>query len=150
MSWAIEDKDYSQRRASALVGLAPKVYRYRTRRSEDGVLRTRLRALAAIRRRFGYRRLHLLLKREGFAVNHKKLYRIYREERLVVRKRGGRKRALGTRAPVTVPQGQNQRRSLDGRASASSRSSTTSRVSAWRWWPIPRFRGIASPASWTG
>ena len=113
MSWAIEEKDYTQRRACALVGLAPKVYRYRTRRSEDGVLRTRLRALAALRRRFGYRRLHLLLKREGIAVNHKKLFRIYREERLVVRKRGGRKRALGTRAPMAVPQGKNQRWSLD-------------------------------------
>ena len=65
MSWAIEERDYSQRRACALVGLAPKVYRYR-RGSEDGVLRTRLRALAAHRRRFGYRRLHLLLRREGF------------------------------------------------------------------------------------
>ena len=112
MSWAIKERDYSQRRACALVGLAPKVYRYR-RGSEDGVLRTRLRALAAHRRRFGYRRLHLLLRREGFAVNHKKLFRIYREERLVVRKRGGRKRALGTRAPATVPQSRNQRWSLD-------------------------------------
>ena len=46
MSWAIEEKDYSQRRACALIGLAPKVYRTR-RRSDDGVLRTRLRALAA-------------------------------------------------------------------------------------------------------
>jgi transposase InsO family protein len=89
------------------------------------VLRTRLRALAAQRRRFGYRRLHLLLRREGFAVNHKKLFRIYREERLVVRKRGGRKRALGMRAPAAVPQDKNQRWSLDfvsdtfGAASAS-------------------------------
>ena len=112
MSWAIEERNYSQRRACALVGLAPKVYRYR-RRSDDGVLRTRLRSLAAHRRRFGYRRLHLLLRREGFTVNHKKLFRIYREERLVVRKRGGRKRALGMRAPAAVPQGQNQRWSLD-------------------------------------
>ena len=112
MSWAIEEKDYSQRRACALVGLAPKVYRYR-RGSDDGVLRTRLKALAAQRRRFGYRRLHLLLRREGFTVNHKKLFRIYREERLVVRKRGGRKRALGTRAPLAIPQGANQRWSLD-------------------------------------
>ena len=77
------------------------------------MLRTRLLTLAACRRRFGYRRLHLLLRREGFAVNHKKLYRIYREEKLVVRKRGGRKWALGTRAPIVVPQGKNQRWSLD-------------------------------------
>jgi putative transposase len=72
-----------------------------------------LKALAAERRRFGYRRLHLLLKREGVAVNHKKLFRIYREERLMVRKQGGRKRALGTRTPMTIPQGPNQRWSLD-------------------------------------
>lgn len=46
-------------------------------------------------------------------MNHKKLYRIYREEKLVVRKRGGRKRALGTRAPMALPQGPNQRWSID-------------------------------------
>lgn len=113
MSWAINEKDYSQRRACRLVGVAPKVYRHRTRREDDGALRARLLALAAERRRFGYRRLHLMLKREGTTVNHKRLFRIYREEKLVVRKRGGRKRALGTRAPMTIPQGVNQRWSLD-------------------------------------
>jgi len=113
VSWAIETQEYSQRRACRLVGVAPKVYRYRTRRADDGVLRTRLIALAACRRRFGYRRLHLLLRREGFEVNHKKLYRIYREEKLVVRKRGGRKRALGLRAPMTLPSAANERWSLD-------------------------------------
>ena len=113
MSWAINEKSYSQRRACDLVGLYAKTYRYRPRRSDDGVLRMRLKDLAAIRRHFGYRRLHLLLKREGFCVNHKKLSRIYKEERLTVRKRGGRKRAVGTRAPIGIPQGRNQRWSLD-------------------------------------
>ena len=94
MSWAIEEKDYSQRRACTLIGLAPKVYRYR-RRSDDGVLRTRLKTLAAQRRRFGYRRLHILLAREGHRLNHKKLFRLYRAERLGVRRRGARKRVLG-------------------------------------------------------
>jgi putative transposase len=65
------------------------------------------------RRRFGYRRLHLLLKREGMVVNHKKLFRIYRYERLTVRKRGGRKRALGTRSPMMLAQSRNQRWPLD-------------------------------------
>lgn len=113
VSWAIEMKEYSQRRACGLIGVAPKVYRYRMRRADDGVLRTRLSALAACRRRFGYRRLHLLLRREGLAVNHKKLYRIYREEKLVVRKRGGRNCALGLRAPMTLPSAANERWSLD-------------------------------------
>jgi putative transposase len=57
--------------------------------------------------------LHILLAREGLLLNHKRLFRLYREERLGVRKRGGRKRALGTRAPIALPQGPNQRWSLD-------------------------------------
>lgn len=113
MTWAIERKDYSQRRACRLVGIEPKTYRYSSRRPDDGAVRERLRALAAERRRFGYRRLHILLAREGVRLNHKRLFRLYREERLGVRKRGGRKRALGTRAPMALPQGSNQRWSLD-------------------------------------
>ncbi len=113
MNWAITERSYSQRRASSLVGLGRKTYRYASRRPADDAIRKRLRELSSERRRFGYRRLHILLRREGIEVNHKKLLRLYREERLTVRKRGGRKRALGTRAPMTIPQGSNQRWSLD-------------------------------------
>jgi len=113
VGWAIAERRYTQRRACRLVGLHPKTYRYVSKRPDDGALRARLRELAAVRRRFGYRRLHILLRREGLMLNHKKLYRLYREERLMVRKRGGRKRALGTRAPLVLPQGPNQRWSLD-------------------------------------
>jgi len=113
VSWAIKDKGYSQRGACALVGLEPKTYRYASQRPDDGALRQRLKELALERRRFGYRRLYILLRRQGVVLNHKKLYRLYREERLMVRKRGGRKRALGTRAPMAIPQGKNQRWSLD-------------------------------------
>jgi len=113
VSWAIAEKGYSQRRACALVGIAPKTYRYAPARPGDASLRETLRKLAHQRRRFGYRRLHLLLRRKGIEVNHKKLFRIYREEKLTVRKRGGRKRAIGTRAPMAIPQGPNQRWSVD-------------------------------------
>ncbi|MGQ0741106.1 MAG: IS3 family transposase [Alphaproteobacteria bacterium] len=113
VSWAIRDKGYSQRHACQMIGMAPKAYRYTARRPDDAQLRQRLRDLALERRRFGYRRLHILLRREGIVLNHKKLYRLYREERLMVRKRSGRKRALGTRAPMAIPQGPNQRWSLD-------------------------------------
>ena len=113
MNWALEEKSYSQRRACGLIGLAPKTYRYASHRSDDLEVRVRLKALAGERRRFGYRRLHILLRREGIMLNHKKLFRLYREERLTVRRRGGRKRALGTRSPMAVPQGKNQRWSLD-------------------------------------
>jgi transposase InsO family protein len=109
---------------------------------DDAAVRARLRELASIRRRFGYRRLQVLLRREGIIMNHKKLRRIYREERLQVRRRGGRKRALGTRMPIALPQGPNQQRwswtfcrmpSWTAGASASSRSSMTSRENAWSW-----------------
>ena len=76
-------------------------------------LRQRLRELAGERRRFGYRRLGVLLEREGVRLNLKKLYRLYREEGLAVRRRRGRKRATGTREPMTVPQAPNDRWSLD-------------------------------------
>jgi putative transposase len=69
--------------------------------------------LAAERRRIGYRRLRMLLARDGIALNHKRLFRLRRQEKLVVRKRGGRKRALGTRSPMVLPKAPNQRWSLD-------------------------------------
>ena len=103
----------SQRRACDAIGADRSSVRYRCRRPNDVAIRVRLREIAAVRRRFGYRRLHILLQREGLTLNHKKLRRIYAEERLQVRRRGGRKRALGTRAPLTLPQGPNQRWSMD-------------------------------------
>jgi putative transposase len=103
----------SERRACRITGSVRMTVRYRSRRPDDAQLRLRLRALAHERRRFGYRRLQVLLRREGLKVNHKRLFRLYREERLMVRRRGGRKRALGTRAPMVVPQFANERWSLD-------------------------------------
>ena len=103
----------SQRRACQTIGANRSSVRYRCRRPDDVALRARWRELAAVRRRFGYRRLHILLQREGLTLNHKKLRRLYAEERLQVRRRGGRKRALGTRAPLILPQGPNQRWSMD-------------------------------------
>ncbi|AFW01376.1 transposase [Gluconobacter oxydans H24] len=73
--------------------------------ADDAVLRQRLRELADQRRRFGYHRLGYLLAREGFSPNHKKLFRLYNKEGgLKFRRQGGRKRALGTRSPITIPQ----------------------------------------------
>lgn len=105
--------EVSQRRACNAIEADRGSVRYRSLRPDDGAVRARLRELAGLRRRFGYRRLHILLRREGIAMNHKKLRRLYRDERLQVRRRGGRKRALGTRAPMALPRGPNQRWSLD-------------------------------------
>jgi putative transposase len=103
----------SERRACAALGVDRRSVRYRSIRPDDASVRARLRELAAIRRRFGYRRLHVLMRREGLVMNHKKLRRLYREEGLQVRRRLGRKRALGIRAPMAIPQRPNQRWSLD-------------------------------------
>ncbi len=82
--------------------------RYRRKRKDDAADRELLRALAAERRRFGYRRLREMAKRKGRRMNLKKIYRLYREEGLAVRRRRGRKRAIGTRAPLHQAQRPNQ------------------------------------------
>ena len=87
--------------------------RYLSRRGDDTDLRDAIKRVSRERRRFGCRPIHVMIAREGFEVNHKKVRRIYREEKLQVRRRGGRKRALGTRKPMVLPDGPNQRWSLD-------------------------------------
>jgi putative transposase len=109
----VEAYQVSQRRACKVVACCRMTVRYRSVKLEDSALRDRMRAIAHERRRFGYRRIHVLLRRDGYAVNHKRLFWLYREERLSVRRRGGRKRAVGTRAPMFVPLLPNQRWSLD-------------------------------------
>jgi putative transposase len=95
----------SERRACGLMEMHRATCRYKRRRTEDRLLRKRLRELAATRRRFGYRRLQVLLRREGFVVNHKRVYRLYREEKLGLRRKRGRKRApaAATRVPLQLP-----------------------------------------------
>jgi putative transposase len=110
---AQETFELSERRACLIIGISRRVLRYQSRRAGDAVIRLRMRELALERRRFGYRRLGILLAREGIKMNRKKLLRIYTEEGLKVRRRKGRKRALGSRAPMAIPLGPNQRWSLD-------------------------------------
>jgi len=109
----MERHGLSERHACRLVELDRSTLRYQRMRPDDASVRQRLRELAGERRRFGYRRLGWMLAREGQVMNHKKLYRLYREERLMVRRRRGRKRALGTRMPMALPSSINQRWSLD-------------------------------------
>ncbi|WP_413658752.1 IS3 family transposase [Nitrobacter sp.] len=103
----------SERRACRVISADRKSMRYRSCRADDGDLRSRLRELAGQRRRFGYRRLHILLRRDGITINRKKTQRLYREEGLTVRRRKGRRRAVGARAPAPVLALPNQRWSLD-------------------------------------
>ena len=105
--------DVSERRACRVIDADRTVIRYQSRRGDDDELREKLRVLAHQRRRFGYRRLHILLRQDGIAINHKKTQRLYREEGLTERRRKGRKRAVGARAPAPVIALPNQRWSLD-------------------------------------
>jgi putative transposase len=105
--------EVSERRACAMIAADRSTVRYRSRRPDDGALRGRLRELADQRRRFGYRRLHVLLRLEGHAMNRKTTQRLYREEGLAVRRRRTRRRIAVARTPIPRPDGPNSRWSLD-------------------------------------
>ena len=103
----------SERRACSVIAADRKMIRYCSRRPPEPALRARLRDLANERRRFGYRRLFILLRQEGEASGINRIYRLYREEGLTVRKRRARRRAIGVRAPILVEAKVNARWSLD-------------------------------------
>ena len=108
----MRDHEISQRRACRIVGVDPKTVR-RDRPPDNTDVREAMSEIAGKRRRFGYRRIGVLLARKGHVMNHKKLYRIYREEGLAVKRRRGRKRERGSRTPMPVAQRPNDRWSLD-------------------------------------
>lgn len=143
--------EISERRACSIVQADRKMVRHKSRRPPETELRERLCRLAAERRRFGYPWLFVLLRREGETSGKNRIYRLYREEGPMVRKRRSRRRAIGTRAPILVGAKANARWSLDfvhdqfagGVGSGFSMWSTTSPVSAWRQSPTRRSRGDA-------
>lgn len=109
-----EGFERSERRACELAGMGRSSYRYRACRPDDRALRERLRSWAFERRRFGYRRLTVMLRREGWTVNHKRVYRLYREEGLAVRtKRRGKRAAGAARVPIALPATANQVWTMD-------------------------------------
>ena len=108
-----EQHGLSQRRAAQLVGSAPKVLRYHSKCGDDAEVRERLRALGEERPRFGYRRLHVLLRREGETLNLKKTRRLYREEKLHLRPKKRRIRRKGEPVVALVPVRAHQLWTLD-------------------------------------
>lgn len=108
-----ESLEVSERRACTMIAVDRSLVRYRSRRPDDEGLRSRLRELADQRRRFGYRRLHVLLRGEGWSVNRKKTQRLYREEGLAVRRRRSRRRIAVARTPIPKAAGPNSRWSTD-------------------------------------
>jgi putative transposase len=113
LAWVREHYGVSERRACALVGIGRSAARYAGRRTDGTALRDRLRELAAARPRYGYRRLHALLRREGVVVNHKRVARLYRAEGLALRRRSREKAARGGRGHPAPPTRPNERWALD-------------------------------------
>ena len=103
----------SERRVGQVLSLSNSSLRYRSRRPAAEDLRQRLRELAAERPRYGYQRLWVLLRREGWQVNHKRVYRLYCEEGLKLRKRRRRARAQVERVPMSLPAKADERYSMD-------------------------------------
>jgi putative transposase len=111
--WLQDTYDISQRRACRLMKIYPATFRYHPRRNDQTFLKIRMRELAAARVRYGYRRIHVLLRREGWLLNHKKVYRLYQLEGLSLRLKQRKKRVSRLRVEqpqVTAP---NERWSID-------------------------------------
>ena len=103
----------SQPKGCQLVGMHRSVARYQAKKQGDATLKTKIQQLAWARRRFGYRRIQLLLRRQGVIINHKRVYRLYKSCALQVRQRSGRKRAIGVRSGHDQLLRPNERWSLD-------------------------------------
>ena len=100
-------------RACGLVGISRSLYAYRSRRQVPEGLRERIGEIAAAKRRYGYRRVHVLLRREGWQINHKRTHRLYREAGLQVRRRARKRIVHGERTPLAKARGPNESWSMD-------------------------------------
>ncbi|MGH9553034.1 MAG: IS3 family transposase, partial [Terriglobales bacterium] len=109
----LAERDFGVTRACGLVGISRSLYRYRSRRLDSAALRSRIEEIAAIKRRYGYRRVYLRLRREGWEVNRKRVYRIYRDAGLAVRRRKRKRMELCERKPLPKPAAANLSWSMD-------------------------------------
>lgn len=103
----------SERRACGLAGISRTVMNYDPKPDDNEELRSRIIELAQVRKRFGYRRIHALLRREGIKVNTKRVYRLYTEENLSVRRRKRKKGIAVERDPLVLPDFPNEVWSMD-------------------------------------
>jgi len=108
-----EERGFGITRACGLIGISRSLYGYRSRRPPCGDLRQRICELAGEKRRYGYRRIHILLRREGWTVNRKRTYRLYREAGLAVRRRKRKRIGLFERKPLPKPSAVNRSWSMD-------------------------------------
>jgi putative transposase len=97
------ERSFGVTRACGLVGISRSLYRYRSRRPDSAPLRARIEEIAAVKRRYGYRRVYLRLRREGWQVNRKRVYRLYRDAGLAVRRRKRKRIGVFERKPLPKP-----------------------------------------------
>ena len=109
----LTERDFGVTRACGLVGISRSLYRYRSRRPDSAALRSRIEEIAALKCRYGYRRVYLRLRREGWPVNRKRVYRIYRDAGLAVRRRKRKRIGLVERKPLPKPTAANLSWSMD-------------------------------------
>jgi putative transposase len=107
------ERSFGVTRACGLVGVSRSLYRYRSRREDSALLRARIEEIAAVKRRYGYRRLYLRLRREGWQVNRKRVYRLYRDAGLAVRRRKRKRIGVFERKPLPKPTSANVSWSMD-------------------------------------
>ena len=107
------ERDFGVTRACGLIGISRSLYRYRSRRPDSAPLRARIEEIAAVKRRYGYRRVYLRLRREGWEVNRKRVYRLYREAGLAVRRRKRKRIGVFERKPLPKPTAANVSWSMD-------------------------------------
>jgi putative transposase len=107
------ERQYGITRACGLVGISRSLFEYRSRRDPPGELLERIKAIATQKRRYGYRRIHVLLRREGWRVNHKRTHRLYSQAGLQVRKRRRKRIVMGERTPIERARGPNESWSMD-------------------------------------
>jgi putative transposase len=109
----ITERSFGVTRACGLVGISRSLYHYRSRRPDSGPLRMRIEEIAAVKRRYGYRRVYVRLRREGWQVNRKRVYRLYREAGLAVRRRKRKRIGPFERKPLPKPRKANESWSMD-------------------------------------
>jgi len=107
------ERGFGVTRACGLVGISRSLYRYRRRRPDSALLRARIEEIAAAKRRYGYRRVYVRLRREGWQVNRKRVYRLYREAGLAVRRRKRKRIGVFERKPLPKPLAVNVSWSMD-------------------------------------
>lgn len=158
VAWAREAYRLSERRACQVFGANRSSVRYQSQRQSRDALRRRLKELAAVRVSWGYKRLHVLLRREGWRVNHKLVYRLYKEERLALkRKRPKRRKSAVPREVRPLVTRPNERWAMEASARRagqrpydphSHRSRRLPQGNAWPWYLrspfVPRMSAVSS------